>query len=118
MSEKSFIQKRKYYRLKYPHKARPVMRIKDELFHVSEVSEKGVRLMMRNIIPVYRGFSMAGTLRLHGNNSVAISGAVLRQEGDEVVVQLSQGPSFNYMVSEQRHIRNKYPVFFASLRVA
>jgi len=43
---------------------------------------------------------------------------VLRQEGDEVVVQLSQGPSFKDMVSEQRHIRKKYPVFFASLRVA
>ncbi len=66
MSEKSFIQKRKYYRLKYPHKARPVMRIKDELFHVSEVSER-VFALWCNIIPVYRGFSMAGTLRLHGN---------------------------------------------------
>ncbi|OED68062.1 hypothetical protein [Vibrio echinoideorum] len=118
MNGELFTQKRQYYRLKYPKRARPVMRIKDELFHVSEVSEKGVRLMMHNVIPVYRGFSMVGTLRLHDNNSIDINGAVLRQEGDEVIVQLSQGPSFKDMVSEQRHIRQRYPVFFANLRVA
>ncbi|WP_139684659.1 PilZ domain-containing protein [Vibrio tasmaniensis] len=118
MSEESFTQKREYYRLKYPKKARPVIRIKDELFHVTEISEKGVRLMMSNIIPVYRGFSMAGTLWLHGNNSIDIRGSVLRQEGDEVIVLLSQGPSFKDMVAEQRYIRQRYPVFFANLRVA
>ena len=109
MCEESFTQKRQYYRLKYPKRARPVMRIKDELFHVSEVSEKGVRLIMQNVIPVYRGFSMAGTLRLHDNNSVDISGAVLRQEGDEVIVQLSQGPSFKDMVSEQKAYSAEIP---------
>ncbi len=109
--KKSHSQKRKYYRLEVPKKARPVMRIKDELFSC-QWSVWGVRLMMRNIIPVYRGFSMAGSLRLHDNNTIDISGAVLRQEGDEVIVQLLQGPSFKDMVSEQRHIRQKVPGVF------
>ncbi|MDN3699794.1 PilZ domain-containing protein [Vibrio artabrorum] len=118
MCEDSFTQKRQFYRLKYPKRARPVMRIKDELFHVSEVSEKGIRLIMSKLNPVYRGLSMVGSLRLHSNYNIDISGSVLRQEGDEVIIKLSKGPSFKDMVSEQRRIRQRYPVFFASLRVA
>ena len=118
MSDGSFTQKRQYYRLKYPKGARPIMRIKDQLFQVSEVSEKGVRVMTRNVSHFYRGLSMAGTLDLHDEKRVDISGAVLRFDGDEVIIQLSRGPSFKDMVSEQRHIRQHYPAFFASLRAA
>ncbi|MBW3694723.1 PilZ domain-containing protein [Vibrio sp. T187] len=114
MSEESFAQKRQYYRLKYPKRARPLMRVDDELFHVSEVSEKGVRLLIRNLASFYRGLSMVGTLNLHDHSTVKVSGAVLRFDGDEVILQLSKGPSFKDMVSEQRHIRQKYPSFFAS----
>jgi len=118
MSEESFAQKRQYYRLKYPKRARPVIRIQDELFHVSEVSEKGVRLMIRNISAFYRGLSMAGTLSLHDESKINVSGSVLRFDGDEVILKLTKGPSFKNMVAEQRHIRQKYPSFFASLRAA
>ncbi|WP_394247262.1 PilZ domain-containing protein [Vibrio profundi] len=116
MSEESFAQKRQYYRLKYPKRARPIMRVDDELFHVSEVSEKGVRLLIRNLAAFYQGLSMVGTLNLHDHSSVQVCGAVLRFDGDEVILQLTKGPSFKDMVSEQRHIRQKYPSFFASQR--
>ncbi|MGF1753854.1 PilZ domain-containing protein [Vibrio makurazakiensis] len=114
MSEETNEQKRQYYRLKYPKRARPVLRVEDQLFHVSEVSEKGVRLMIKNLTAFYSGLSLVGTLDLHDHSKVKVCGAVLRFDGNEVILQLTKGPTFKDMVSEQRHIRRKYPSFFAS----
>lgn len=111
-----FEQKRKYYRLKYPRRARPYVRFSDELFSVTEVSEGGIRLQIGKLTSMYKGLSMKGTLNLHDDSKVSVEGAVLRFDEDEVIVQLRKGPSFKDMVEEQRHIRNKYPSFFASLR--
>lgn len=110
------VQKRKYYRLRYPRRAMPVVRIQDELFHVSEVSEKGIRVIMNNFTTLYKGLSLSGTLNLGLDCSVPIEGAILRFENNEVILQLYKGPSFKHMVEQQRHIRNKYPAYFARLR--
>lgn len=109
-------QKRKYYRLKYPRRARPYVRFAEELFHVTEVSEGGIRVRVSNFTSMYKGLSMKGILNLHDDSQVKVEGAVLRFDEDEVVVKLKKGPSFKDMVEEQRHIRNNYPSFFASLR--
>ncbi|MBD1557672.1 PilZ domain-containing protein [Vibrio sp. S9_S30] len=113
MSQTSVEQKRRYYRLRYPKQERPVLRIKDQYYHICEVSEKGIRVLMANVASLYRGLTMAGTLRLHGNMNVSVEGAVLRFDNDEVILQLSKGPSLKNMVEEQRHIRKKYPTFFS-----
>jgi len=114
MAEVDEIQRRQYYRLKYPKKARPVIRIEDHQFHVCESSEKGLRVVMNNIANLYRGLRLSGTVRLNGNQEVEIEGAILRFDDNEVIVKLDKGLSFRDMVSEQRHIRQKYPLFFAS----
>ena len=110
------VQKRKYYRLRYPSRAMPVVRIQDELFHVSEVSEKGIRVIMNNLTTLYKGLSLTGTLSLSVDCKVPIEGAILRFDKNEVIIQLYKGPSFKDMVEQQRHIRNKYPAYFARLR--
>jgi len=115
MAEVDEIQRRQYYRLKYPKRARPVMRIEDHQFHVCESSEKGLRVVMNNITNLYRGLRLSGTVRLNGNQEVEIEGSILRFDDNEVIVKLDKGLSFRDMVSEQRHIRQKYPSFFASL---
>ncbi|MCZ4294048.1 PilZ domain-containing protein [Vibrio sinaloensis] len=113
---KDFDQKRKYYRLKYPKRARPFVKFADEMFQVTEVSEGGIRMVMNNFTSMYKGLVVKGVLNLHDENSVDIEGAVLRFDNDEVIIQLRVGPTFKIMVDEQRHIKNKYPVFFARLR--
>ena len=110
------VQKRKYYRLRYPRRAMPIVRIHDELFHVTEVSEKGIRVMMNNLTSLYKGLSLSGTLSLGVDCTVLIEGAILRFEDNEVILLLYKGPSFKHMVEQQRHIRNKYPAYFARLR--
>ncbi|KJY84924.1 peptide chain release factor A [Vibrio galatheae] len=114
----SFIQKRQFYRLRYPKRARPFVRLGEELFKVTEVSEGGIRMVVNNTETMYKGLSVKGVLNLNDENRVEIEGAVLRFEHDEVIVQLRKGPTFKIMVDEQRNIRNKYPVFFARLREA
>lgn len=113
----SYLQKRKFYRLRYPKRARPFVRFGDEMFQVTEVSEGGIRMVVSNYGSMYKGLTVKGILNLN-DSRIDIEGAVLRFEGDEVIVQLLKGPSFKIMVDEQRHIRNKYPVFFARLREA
>lgn len=107
-------QRRQYYRLKYPKKARPLMCIEDWFFQVSESSEKGIRLLMNNLAHLYYGFKLSGTVRLHDDHEVQVEGSILRFDQDEVIVKLEKGLSFRDMVAEQRHIRKKYPTFFAS----
>ncbi|MEL7292894.1 MAG: PilZ domain-containing protein [Pseudomonadota bacterium] len=111
-----FEQKRKYYRLKYPKRARPYVKFGDEMFQVTEVSEGGIRMVLNSFTSMYKGLTIKGVLNLHGDNPVAIEGAVLRFDNDEVIIQLRKGPTFKIMVDEQRHIRQKYPSFFARLR--
>ncbi|MGF1696187.1 PilZ domain-containing protein [Vibrio kyushuensis] len=115
MSEDS-IQKRQYYRLKYPKRAMPVMRIQDELYRVSEVSEKGIRFVIDKPDSIHHGLDMSGVLNLHDDSQISIQGAVLRLDKNEVIILLSKGPSFKDMVQEQRHIRQKYPTYFAKMR--
>jgi len=112
----SFIQKRQFYRLRYPKRARPFVRLGEDLFQVTEVSEGGIRMVVSNANNMYRGLEVKGMLNLNDQSRVEIEGAVLRFDRDEVVVQLRKGPTFKIMVDEQRKIRNKYPVFFARLR--
>lgn len=114
MAEVDGAQRRQYYRLKYPKKARPLMCIEDQFFQVSESSEKGIRILMNNLAHLYYGFKLSGKVRLHDNHEVEVEGSILRFDEDEVVVQLNKGLSFRDMVAEQRHIRQKYPAFFAS----
>jgi len=116
MSEEAWEQKRKFYRLKYPKRAMPVIRIKGEQFYVTEVSEQGLRVIIRGLGMLYHGLRLAGTIKLHGDNRIDVEGAILRFDDNEVVLQLNKGPSFKDMVQEQRHIRNKYPSYFSRLR--
>ncbi|MGF1909836.1 PilZ domain-containing protein [Vibrio kasasachensis] len=111
-----YVQKRKYYRLKYPRRAMPIVRIDDELFHVSEISEKGIRIVMNNLTTLYRGLTLKGTLSLGVEEKLQVTGTILRFDKNEVILQLTQGPSFKDMVEQQRHIRNRYPAYFARLR--
>ena len=118
MDNADFVQKRQYYRLKYPKRARPTVKIDDQLFHVCEISEQGIRISMPRVTTLYCGLSMSGTVQLRSNNTVKIAGQVLRFQQDEVVVQLSNGPAFKHMVEEQRYIRQRYPSLASSLRSA
>lgn len=113
----SAVDQRQFYRLKYPPRARPSVCFAKERYRVSEVSEGGIRVIMKDSSHLKIGDEMEGVLSLHNNRDVNIAGTVLRFDGVEVIVKLDKGPSFKHMVDEQRHIRSKYPAFYDRLRV-
>ena len=86
------------------------------MFQVTEVSEGGMRMIVNSLNSMYKGLSVKGILNLNDEDQVEIEGAVLRFDQGEVIVQLRKGPTFKIMVEQQRHIKTKYPVFFAKLR--
>ncbi|EMK3313000.1 PilZ domain-containing protein [Vibrio vulnificus] len=110
-------QKRKYYRLKYPVKALPRVRINGDVYHVNEVSEGGLRVTLSSIHQFHQGLMIRGTLQLL-NCVLAIEGRILRFDQDEVVLKLSKGPSFKHMAAEQRCLLQHFPTHIHMLRRA
>ncbi len=112
MDDSQLEQRREFFRLCYPKRAMPDIRLAGYRFHVSEVSEKGLRVLVEGGASFSRGVSITGTLNLHEGRQVWVKGSVLRVEGKEVVLKLSEGPTFKDMVEEQRYMRQNYPSLY------
>ncbi|MDW6003215.1 PilZ domain-containing protein [Vibrio mangrovi] len=114
MNQNEGPQRRQYYRLRYPKGVRPAIRFENNMYHLTECSEKGIRILMPNATRLHQGYRVTGKVFLNDGSQVDIKGTILRFDKNEVIVKLSQGFSFKQMVAEQRLIRQKYPSFFAS----
>ncbi|WP_394239621.1 PilZ domain-containing protein [Vibrio astriarenae] len=108
-----FDQKRRHFRLRYPKRARPVIRFDDQHFHVNELSEGGIRVEMRHPEVYFRGMTVSGRVRMKGGTSIEVEGEVLRIEGNELVIKLLTGPSFKDMMQQQGFVRRHYPLYFS-----
>lgn len=105
-------QRRAFFRLPYPHTERPSLRVDDTLYPVSEISEGGLRVVALDQSEVLaQQLDVQGTLHLV-DAKVDVHGRVLRQQGEEVVLVLSEGIPLSLMVSEQRRLIQKYPSLF------
>lgn len=109
-------QTRQYYRLRYPKTERPRIKAWGQQFPVTEISEKGLRLLFSSEVKVGRGTEVEGIVILSSGESVEIKGEVLRLDGAELVIKLAEGPSLKHMTAEQIRIRKKYPGFFDSIK--
>ncbi|MDN2480950.1 PilZ domain-containing protein [Vibrio agarivorans] len=109
-----FEQKRRHFRLRYPKRARPVIRLDDQHFHVNELSEGGVRVEMRHPEVYLPGIMVTGRIALKGGHSLDLEGQVLRVEGNELIVKLFTGPSFKDMMHQQGFVRRHYPLYFTN----
>lgn len=104
-------QRRAHFRLPYPGGERPVMHSQNIQHEVVEIAEGGVRLIIEPGIPLQVGDALTGDIVFHDGEFEAIGGKVLRQEGGQVVVQLSQGITLHRVMLEQSYLRQKYPDF-------
>ena len=96
--------KRAYYRLRYPLVERPKVRTEGGDYEVSEVSERGIRIVLTGSYVFRRDQPFAGVLRFRYGMNVSIEGVVLRSDKKELIVALSKGPS-----REQMLFRNGNP---------
>ncbi|MDR9829314.1 PilZ domain-containing protein [Vibrio sp. FNV 38] len=107
-------QKRRHFRLRYPQRARPVIRLQGQGYYVSELSERGIRVEMRYPESYLFGSPIAGHVALKGAEVIKVEGHVLRSDHNQLVVELVTGPSFKQMMQQQGYVRKHYPLFFSN----
>ncbi len=104
--------KRKYYRLHYVERAlMPKAKILGSELLISEVSERGIRLIVNNVEGYYVGRKITANLKLYTSN-ITVDGEIIRLVNNEVILKLNDGVSFKQMLEEQRHLRNEHPTIF------
>lgn len=116
MDKDEEIQRRQFFRLRYPKNERPRARIQDRDFRVCEISEQGTRILFTNSHPVSAGVLIRGTIHFHDGEQIEIEGRVLRMDGQELVAKLTKGPDLKRMTAEQIYLRKKYPGMFSKTK--
>ena len=119
MNKQEQIQRRKYFRLRYPRKEdRPRATLSDNAYPICEISEGGVRLLFLQRNPVTQGIPLSGSCRFLDGEEIELEGVTLRLEGNELVLQLSKGPNLKRMTMEQIRLRRKYPGIFSRKKIS
>lgn len=105
-------QRRQFFRLRYPRNDRPVVTLKDQAYHVCEISEQGMRIIFLSPTKVALGITVSGRIEFFDKEQIEIEGVTLRQHDGEVALKLSKGISLKRMTVEQRRLRQKYPAVY------
>ena len=91
---------------------RPTIQIDSIDYTVTEISERGMRVLRPN------GFAMApedpieGVIHFPDGSTSEVEGSFLRRQQDEVVFAITSGISYKRMLDEQLHIVHKFPSYF------
>ncbi|MBD0787841.1 PilZ domain-containing protein [Vibrio sp. Y2-5] len=104
-------EQRQYFRLSYKTKTvMPTLRIQSKEFKISEISEQGMRVIVRDSSLFKLGDTVKGEVLLNSlENNITVEGKVLRIVGNEVIFHLREGLSFKDMIAEQRYLRKYFP---------
>ncbi len=111
LQEPHSINKRNYYRVEYPVRERPRFISEDNVVYcVLNISERGICLLKNPDTPLALGSILQGTVNLHQNGKVNISGKIIRDAEDNLGVFLSVGIQFSLIINEQQYLQqlNKY----------
>ncbi|MGJ8669452.1 MAG: PilZ domain-containing protein [Oceanococcus sp.] len=106
------IQRRSHFRLRYPEEERLQLCTDEGEFFVCEVSESGLRIVLQSDTSLeHVPDRLVGLLSVQGD-TLAIEGRVLRRDGKEAVLVLSEGIPLPLILNEQRRLLRKYPGLF------
>ena len=109
----SGMQRRAFFRLRYPYAERPTLEVGDSSYSVTEISEGGMRIVLAKGQDLSaHGRHINGVVHFSDGQAVAISGSVRRSVSDEVAWSLNSGVSFRHMMAEQARLLRKYPALF------
>jgi hypothetical protein len=81
-------------------------------YAVVEISEMGARVLIAGLEPLPQQGPVAGLIRFHDGELVAVQGTVLRVEAAQAVLKLTVGISLPRMLVEQRRLLQLYPTLF------
>ncbi len=114
MADNTFkgVNSRQYYRVTYPEKERPILKIGDYELAVMDISEKGGKFLNDVGIKADPGSRITGTITFHDGEEVTVIGDVLREFYDQVIICFTKGIPFSTMIKEQRYLRGRYKHLF------
>ncbi|KXF82115.1 hypothetical protein [Enterovibrio coralii] len=101
-------QNREFFRLRYNENERPIFLAEGDKFPVCEISEQGVRLLVKEDTQVVDGRIIAGIIQFEDGSEVEIQGKPFRREENELIVRLHHGLELKKINEEQIRIRKKY----------
>jgi len=118
MDEYPNIERRRYHRLRYPEADRPSVRFDKKEFPVSEISEKGTKIVLPAGCSLEQHQPFTGILWFQDGVNILIRGVVQRCDKEGVAVKLSKGISVQRMIAEQSRLLEKYPNLFDASEAA
>ena len=101
----SFIQRRNYFRVRYPPKYAPEIVIWGRTFRVVDICEMGVRFTNDAHLSFPEGYVVRGVITFYDKESIQISGSVAWAKDDDVALRLVRGIPFTRVLSEQAFLR-------------
>ncbi len=107
----SAMNKRQYYRLRYPTYAALTLSTPLGDLSVVEISERGLRIVVEENCPVRLGDQICGAMQLHNGDRLSIEGRAGRLDEDEMVILDIEGITFASMIEEQQFMVQNYPSF-------
>lgn len=103
---------RSFFRIEYPRRERPFLRVGGVEHVVVDCCEAGVRFIQRTGETFARGDPLEGEMRFRRGEQVPVSGVVVRVQEGEVAVHLRErGIPFQIILAEQRYLRAHYPMW-------
>ncbi len=101
---------RAYFRLRYPASDRPRIRALNGSTEVTEISERGIRIVGSGIpaANLVHGSVIHATITFADHESTEIEGTVYRFDKQEVILALTRPVSMNRIMKEQRYLVQKY----------
>jgi len=102
--------RRKYFRVRYPNNATPLLVTGDRTYAVTELSEGGMRVLgMDESVPI--GTPVAGRLELLSGEHFEVESQIGRRDEEECILIHLTGITFASVMREQQHIVREFPDF-------
>ena len=101
--------KRKFFRIFYPNNDCPRLLLSGMSFNVIDVSEEGVRFIVKSVTGFTVGQSASGSVTFADGESFLIHGSVARVTDSDVSLNLKRAIPLRKIMAEQRRLIEKYP---------
>jgi hypothetical protein len=102
---------RTYFRVEYPPGVQPIIQFNKGRYPVINLCEGGVKFSFDTRsadLPSLEKKTFNATIIFHNHDQTQVIGRIIRAEKDSLVLQLSEGVSFQKIMAEQRFLLNKY----------
>ncbi len=100
---------RECYRIEYPLKDLPVFKTEDAEYMVLNISEKSVKLVGGNGMPLEQGQEISGSIMLKcGITAPVVGDVIMIRPGPEFILLFKTRIPFRAIISEQRFLIDKY----------